>query len=198
MERISFQGRNLATAHRIWQRMLEDDVTIFLRHGRRSERRRAAAGRRAPDPAPLRRLPRLDRREPVSRSARDPRPAPLRRLAARRRRGAGRGADRSRVRHLRERGGVLRERQVDCRVRRDARAAAVHDTRVPLPARRASLEDDRARRHPDRRVSRERADLLSGDRRFVDRNGAVAGAPESGPAPARSTPSATSSSRRTS
>ena len=30
MERISFQGRNLATAHRIWQRMLEDDVTIFL------------------------------------------------------------------------------------------------------------------------------------------------------------------------
>lgn len=30
MERISFQGRNLATAHRIWHRMLEDDVTIFL------------------------------------------------------------------------------------------------------------------------------------------------------------------------
>jgi deoxyhypusine synthase len=30
MERISFQGRNLATAHRIWQKMLEGDVTIFL------------------------------------------------------------------------------------------------------------------------------------------------------------------------
>jgi deoxyhypusine synthase len=30
MERISFQGRNLAMAHRIWQKMLEDDVTIFL------------------------------------------------------------------------------------------------------------------------------------------------------------------------
>lgn len=30
MERISFQGRNLATAHRIWQRMLADDVVIFL------------------------------------------------------------------------------------------------------------------------------------------------------------------------
>src|SRR3954466_165692 len=30
MERISFQGRNLATAHRVWQRMLQDDVTIFL------------------------------------------------------------------------------------------------------------------------------------------------------------------------
>jgi deoxyhypusine synthase len=30
MERISFQGRNLATAHRIWLKMLDDDVTIFL------------------------------------------------------------------------------------------------------------------------------------------------------------------------
>ncbi len=30
MERISFQGRNLATARRTWQKMLEDDVTIFL------------------------------------------------------------------------------------------------------------------------------------------------------------------------
>jgi deoxyhypusine synthase len=30
MERISFQGRNLATARRIWHRMLESDVTIFL------------------------------------------------------------------------------------------------------------------------------------------------------------------------
>ncbi len=30
MERISFQGRNLGTARRIWLKMLEDDVTIFL------------------------------------------------------------------------------------------------------------------------------------------------------------------------
>src|SRR6266487_3553111 len=30
MERISFQGRNLATALHIWQKMLQDDVTIFL------------------------------------------------------------------------------------------------------------------------------------------------------------------------
>src|SRR5438876_659101 len=30
MERISFQGRNLATALHIWQKMLDDDVTIFL------------------------------------------------------------------------------------------------------------------------------------------------------------------------
>ena len=30
MDRISFQGRNLAAAYRIWQKMLDDDVTIFL------------------------------------------------------------------------------------------------------------------------------------------------------------------------
>jgi len=30
MERISFQGRNLATARRIWEKMLQDDVTIFM------------------------------------------------------------------------------------------------------------------------------------------------------------------------
>jgi deoxyhypusine synthase len=30
MERISFQGRNLGTAHRIWQKMLEGDTMIFL------------------------------------------------------------------------------------------------------------------------------------------------------------------------
>src|SRR5216683_3947886 len=30
MERISFQGRSLATAHRIWRTMLQDDVTIFM------------------------------------------------------------------------------------------------------------------------------------------------------------------------
>src|SRR5947199_10266169 len=30
MERISFQGRNLATAHRVWDKMLEDDVTILM------------------------------------------------------------------------------------------------------------------------------------------------------------------------
>jgi deoxyhypusine synthase len=30
MERISFQGRNLATARRIWERMLASDATIFL------------------------------------------------------------------------------------------------------------------------------------------------------------------------
>lgn len=30
MEKISFQGRNLATARRIWERMLADECTVFL------------------------------------------------------------------------------------------------------------------------------------------------------------------------
>ena len=30
MERISFQGRNLAVARRVWEEMLADDVTIFI------------------------------------------------------------------------------------------------------------------------------------------------------------------------
>src|SRR6187397_1017248 len=30
MERFSFQGRSLGVAHRVWQKMLDDDVTIFL------------------------------------------------------------------------------------------------------------------------------------------------------------------------
>jgi deoxyhypusine synthase len=30
LERISFQGRNLGTARRVWERMLADDVTIFM------------------------------------------------------------------------------------------------------------------------------------------------------------------------
>jgi deoxyhypusine synthase len=30
MEHISFQGRSLGTAHRVWQKMLADDVTIFM------------------------------------------------------------------------------------------------------------------------------------------------------------------------
>ena len=30
MERVSFQGRNLATARRIWEKMLGADCTIFL------------------------------------------------------------------------------------------------------------------------------------------------------------------------
>src|SRR5215210_3445792 len=30
MEHISFQGRSLGIAHRVWQKMLGDDVTIFM------------------------------------------------------------------------------------------------------------------------------------------------------------------------
>jgi deoxyhypusine synthase len=33
MERISFQGRSLGVAHRIWQKMLADVVTIFMCSG---------------------------------------------------------------------------------------------------------------------------------------------------------------------
>ena len=36
MERVSFQGRNLATAHRIWQKMLEDK---HLHSGKKAMRR---------------------------------------------------------------------------------------------------------------------------------------------------------------
>src|SRR4029450_11535390 len=30
MEKISFQGRNIATARRIWEKMLTSDATIFM------------------------------------------------------------------------------------------------------------------------------------------------------------------------
>ena len=30
MERISFEGRNLATAHRVWQKMLANEAVIFM------------------------------------------------------------------------------------------------------------------------------------------------------------------------
>ena len=127
MERISFQGRNLATAHRIWQKMLQDDVTIFMGMAGALSRRRPPADRRAPDHQSLRRLSGLDRREPVSRPARNARPASLRRIAARRRRRAGGGSHRSRLRHLRQRRRVHRERQLDRGLRRDARTATLHD-----------------------------------------------------------------------
>ena len=165
--------------------------------GRRAVSRRASPGRGAPHHEPLRGLPRLHRGEPLSRSPRDPRAAPLPGLAARRRRGAGRGSHRSRVRHVRERRRVHRQRQLDRRVRDHHRSAAVHVPRVSAPAGRAPLEDDRRRRHSDRGLSGERADFLPGDRRLVDRDGPVAGAPAEGRAPATSTSSATSSNRRT-
>ena len=104
MERISFQGRNLATARRIWEKMLAGDCTIFLGMAGAL----SAGGLRLVVAhlldAPLRRLPRLDRREPVPRPARNARPPALHRLPARRRRRAAEGTHRSRVRHLRERG----------------------------------------------------------------------------------------------
>ena len=198
MERISFQGRNLATAHRIWLKMLEDDVTIFLGMAGAL----SAGGLRLVVAHLI-----ADRYVDclVSTGANlyhDLHETRGQRhyvgSAACRRRGAGRGADRSRLRHLRERGRVRRQRQLDCRLRGHPRAARLHDAGVPLPARRPPLEDDRPRRHPDRGLPRQRADLLPGDRRLVDRDGPVAGATEGSRASATSTSSATSSSRRTS
>ena len=85
MERISFQGRNLASARRIWEKMLTSDATIFLG----TAGALSAGGMRLVLAhlirASLRRLPGLDRRKPVPRPPRDPRPAPLHRLAAARR-----------------------------------------------------------------------------------------------------------------
>jgi hypothetical protein len=52
MERISFQGRSLGVAHRVWQKMLEDDVTIFMGMAG-AQRRRYADDRRAPHRAPF-------------------------------------------------------------------------------------------------------------------------------------------------
>ena len=54
-------------------------------------------------------------------------------LGPRERRRAGRRSHRSRLRHLRERRGVLRQRRLDWRFRRDARAAAVHVARISQP-----------------------------------------------------------------
>ena len=181
MERISFQGRNLATARRVWQKMLEDDVTIFLGMAGAL----SAGGLRLIVAhlitQPLRRLPRLDRRESVSRPPRNARPAPLHRLAARRRCRARRRSHRPRLRHVRRArksssatttGSPTSPRTLEPR--------AVHDARVPVPARRPPVEHDRARRHPDGGLPRQRADLLPGHRRLVDRHGPVAGAAEAG------------------
>ena len=152
MERISFQGRNLATAHRIWQKMLQDDVTIFL--GWPARCRPAACGWWSSHLIlqPLRRLPRLDRREPLSRSPRNARPASLRRLAARRRCRAGRriASTASTTRYASEEEFCSNDEWI-ADFATHARDAQLHHARIPAPARRPPLEDHRARRHPDQR-----------------------------------------------
>ena len=82
MERISFQGRNLATAHRVWRRMLGRSRPHLSRRRRRPQRRRSAPGARLPRGRALCRLPRLDGRQSVSRPARNARAPPLRRQPA--------------------------------------------------------------------------------------------------------------------
>jgi deoxyhypusine synthase len=65
MERVSFQGRNLATARRIWEKMLGADCTIFLgMAGALSAG--GMRGRGPPHHTPLRRLSRVDRCEPTT------------------------------------------------------------------------------------------------------------------------------------
>ncbi len=178
MERISFQGRNLATAYRIWQKMLADDVTIFL----------GMAG--ALSAGGLRLIvahlitdryvdclvstgANLYHDLHETRGQRHYLGSPHRG-----RHGARRRADRSRLRHLRQRRGIRRQRHLDRGLHRHAAAAPVYHARVPVRARRVSLEDDGPRRHSHGGLPRERADLLSGHRRFVDRHGDLAGAPE--------------------
>ena len=144
MERISFQGRNLATAHRIWRRMLEDDVTIFLgmagalsAGGLRLIVAHLIANRYVDCLG-------LDRRQSLPRPPRDARSAPLsrHRLMPTMRRSP---TNRSTVSTTPcQRGRIRRQRHLDRGFRRDARAAAVHDSRVSLPARWASVEDDQA------------------------------------------------------
>ena len=71
MERISFQGRSLATAHRIWRKMLEDTRRFSLGMAGALSAGGPPDDRRASHHAPVHRLPGVNRREPVSRPARN-------------------------------------------------------------------------------------------------------------------------------
>ncbi len=176
MEKISFQGRNLGAARRIWEKMLASDATIFL----------GTAGALSAGGMRLILAHLIEHRYIdclVSTGANlyhDLHETRGRRhfigIADARRRRACRGANRSRLRHAGERRRVLQERRVDCRLRAQARTPSVHHARIPLQARRAPVAGDRAPRHPDRGLSGERADLLSRHRGLVDRHGRVTGA----------------------
>ena len=169
MERISFQGRNLATAHRIWQRMLAGDVVIFL----------GVAGA----------LTAGGLRLAIARLIRD------RAVDCVVSTGANLYHDLHETRGRRHFVGSPRaddralqaariDRVYDTYVDEDefvdndhwiadftsrARGAAVHHARVPPPARTAPLERDRRRRHPHGGLPRQGAAVLPGDRGFVDR-----------------------------
>ena len=69
MERISFQGRNLATAHRVWQKMLASDALIFLGAAGALSAGGLRLNHRLPHREPVRGLPGVDRRKPLSRPA---------------------------------------------------------------------------------------------------------------------------------
>ena len=145
MERISFQGRNLATARRIWEKMLGDDVHDLPRHGRRA----VSAGGLRLIVAHLIANRYVDclvstganlyhdlhetrgQHHYVGSPHADDAALQAERI------------DRVYDTYASEEE-FCRQRRLDRRLRGDARAPAVHHARVPLPARRASLEDDRA------------------------------------------------------
>ena len=162
MEKISFQGRTLATARRIWERMLGDDCTIFF----------GLAGALSAGGLRLVIAHLIEHRfvDCVVST------------------GANLYHDLHETRGRRHYIGSPREN--DALLQRDridrvydtyaseqefiendewiaafaarSRAPAVHVTRVPLPARRAPVDHDRRRGHPDGGVPRVRADLLPG------------------------------------
>ena len=198
MERISFQGRNLATARRIWEKMLGDDCTIFL----------GMAGALSAGGLRLVVAHLIEHRYVdclvstganlyhdlhETRGRRHYIGSPRENDAALQRR-----SHRSRLRHLRQRGRVLRQRRVDCRVRLTLE-------RRPYTSREFLY---RLGEHLWKETGSDgiltaayRATVpifCPGDRRLVDRHGPVAGAPPRSDGRATSTSSATSSSRRTS
>ena len=144
MERISFQGRNLATAHRIWQKMLA---------GRRHDLSRAWPARCRAGGLRLVVAHLIAHRYVdclVSTGANlyhD-----LHETRGQHHYVGSPHADDAALAEDRidrvydtyaSEEEFCRQRQLDCRFRGDARAAAVHHARVPLPARRPPLEDDR-------------------------------------------------------
>ena len=152
MERISFQGRNLATARRIWEKMLGDDCTIFLgmagalsAGGLRMIVAHLIAHRYIDCLVSTGANLYHDLHE--TRGRHHYLGSPHEDDAALQAEHIDRVYD-----TYAQRGRVLRQRRVDCRVRADARAAPLHLARVPLQARRVPLEGNRPGRHPDRRL----------------------------------------------
>ena len=152
MERISFQGRNLATARRIWEKMLGDDCTIFLgmagalsAGGLRMVVAHLIAHRYIDCLVSTGANLYHDLHE--TRGRHHYLGSPHEDDAALQAEHIDRVYD-----TYAQRRRVLRQRRVDRRVRAHARAPALHLARVPLQARRVPLEGNRPGRDPDRRL----------------------------------------------